>query len=196
MNSPTREVYVNETEQIMLARRGDGDAWLTLVGCHQEAVFRMAWLLLGDADEAADVAQETFIRAFHALDRFDETRPLRPWLLQIAKNLTHNQRRAVQRYLAAAKRWFDTRSTAAPNPELVYTQQQIAEVLRQAVTRLRPADQEVIYLRYFMALTVAESAQVLDIAEGTVKSRLSRATERLRTVVEEEFPSLREADLP
>ena len=62
-------------------------AWTTLVGQQQEAVFRLAYLLLGDADEAQDVAQEAFIRAFRALHRFDPARPLRPWLLSITANL-------------------------------------------------------------------------------------------------------------
>lgn len=58
---------MNETDQIFLARQGDERAWGALVQEHQEALFRLAYLLLGDADEAADVAQEALIRAFHAL---------------------------------------------------------------------------------------------------------------------------------
>jgi RNA polymerase sigma-70 factor (ECF subfamily) len=62
--------------------------------------------------------------------------------------------------------------------------------LWQAVRRLNSVDQEVIYLRYFLELSVAETAETINIAPGTVKSRLSRALERLRRVVEREFPSL------
>ena len=71
---------------------------------HQQAVFRLAYLLLGDADEAEDVAQETFIRAYRALERFDASRPLRPWLLRIASNLASNQRRSIGRYFGALQR--------------------------------------------------------------------------------------------
>ena len=87
-----------------LARQGDAFAWERLVGEHQQPVFRLAYLLLGDPDEAQDVAQETFIRAYHALHRFDNERPLRPWLLRIAANLAYNRQRSLRRYLAALKR--------------------------------------------------------------------------------------------
>ena len=73
---------------IEAARRGDAGAWEQLVQAYQQAVFRLAYLLLGDADDADDAAQETFIRAYHALSRFDASRPLRPWLLRITTNLS------------------------------------------------------------------------------------------------------------
>lgn len=186
---------MSEADLIHLARQGDEAGWSALVGRHQESVFRLAYLLLHDADEAKDVAQETFIRAFQALDGFDSARPLRPWLLRITTNLARNRQRAVGRYLAALKRFFQQ----TEGPELVAAppgdeqwQQWQAHLLWQAVRRLNQADQEIIYLRYFLNLSVAEAAEAVDIAPGTVKSRLHRALERLRSVVEAEFPSLQE----
>jgi RNA polymerase sigma-70 factor (ECF subfamily) len=88
---------VSELNLVNQARQGDEAAWSTLVAQHQEGVFRLAYLLLSDADEAKDVAQEAFIRAFRSLDRFDPTRPMRPWLLQITANLARNRRRAIGR---------------------------------------------------------------------------------------------------
>jgi RNA polymerase sigma-70 factor (ECF subfamily) len=184
---------VSESDLITRARRGDGAAWEILVRQHQEAVFRLAYLLLGNADDAEDVAQETLIRAFQTLDRFDPNRPLRPWLLRITTNLAHNRRRAVGRYLAAISRLV----RAAPDPLAATSgpgdhlqQHEEAEALWRAVRRLKQADQEAIYLRYFLELSVAETAQALGVAPGTVKSRLSRALDRLRGVVEREFPGL------
>lgn len=183
---------MNESEQIIHARQGDDTAWLTLIQRHQDAVFRFAYLLLGDADEADDVAQEAFIRAFYALDRFDSERPLRPWLLQITKNLAYNRRRSLRRYLAVVGRWFQvTPSSGAPLEEHT-AQQEEAALLWQAICRLNVSDQEVIYLRYFLDLSVAETAMTLNRAEGTVKSRLSRALARLRVIVDQEFPGLRQ----
>lgn len=185
---------MSESNLVSRARQGDGAAWEMLVGQHQEAVFRLAYLLLGDADEAQDVAQEAFIRAFQSLHRFDSARPLRPWLLRITTNLAHNRRRAISRYLAAWQRLV----RATPEPETTNTLDQHlhrsreAQTLWEAVQRLNRTDQEVIYLRYFLDLSVAEVAEVADIAPGTVKSRLHRALKRLRSVVEQEYPTLRE----
>lgn len=193
MISPER-LTVSETNLIHQARQGDETAWATLVGQHQEAVFRLAYLLLRDAAEAKDAAQETFIRAFHALDSFDSSRPLRPWLLQITKNLARNRRRAMGRYWAALKRFFQNEAPfqTAPGPGEEHLQEWEAETLWQAVQRLKPIDQEIIYLRYFLNLSVTEAAEAAEIAPGTVKSRLHRALERLRSVIEAEFPSLQE----
>lgn len=182
---------MSETEQIAQAKRGDDAAWVALVRQHQEAVFRLAYLLLGDADDAEDVAQEVFVRVWRALDRFDADRPLRPWLLEITRNQCFNWRRSARRYLAALGRW------GADEPALVNPDAQLAEawqatVLWQAVRRLRVADQEVIYLRCFLELSVEETATALKVAPGTVKSRLSRALQRLRERIEHEWPELRE----
>jgi RNA polymerase sigma-70 factor (ECF subfamily) len=183
---------VDEIDLTARAQQGDGSAWEQLVRQHQEAVFRLAYLLLGDADEAEDVAQETFIRAFRALDRFDTSRPLRPWLLRITTNLAYNHRRSIGRYLAAARRMFLFTPESVTSIEGQSSQHWDAQLLWQAVRRLNAVDQQVIYLRYFLDLSEAEMATTLNIASGTVKSRLHRAMRRLRAVVEREFPSLRE----
>ena len=186
---------MNETDEISRAGQGDQAAWLALVQRHQTPVFRFAYLLLGSVDDAEDVAQATFMRAFRSLDRFDPARPLRPWLLQMAKHLASNRRRSVQRYLAAVQRWFQVAPDALPRLEESSAAQEEAQLLWQALWRLKAGEQEVIYLRYFLDLSVAETAMALDTAEGTVKSRLSRALAHLRAVVEQEFPSLhREQD--
>jgi RNA polymerase sigma-70 factor (ECF subfamily) len=183
---------VAQPDLIDRARHGDESAWEALVRDHQQPLFRLAYLLLGDADEAEDVTQEAFVRAFHALDRFDHTRPLRPWLLRIVTNLAHNRRRALRRYLTALLK----AGRSEPEPISAIgersAEQWEAQTLWQAVRQLRAADQRIIYLRYFLDLSEAETAAALAIAPGTVKSRLHRATQRLRQIVDVEFPALRE----
>lgn len=185
---------MSEVNLIEQARRGDQAAWSTLVTQHQEAVFRLTYLLLGDPDEANDAAQDAFIRAFQALDRFDSDRALRPWLLSIAANQARNRRRAMGRYLAALKRVFQSEEPdlVTPGPGNQHQQQWEARTLWRAIRRLKTDDQEIIYLRYFLSLSVAETAEAVDIAPGTVKSRLSRALQRLQIVIDEQFPALRE----
>ena len=180
---------MNETTLTQRAAHSDAAAWEQLTLAHQQAVFRFAYLLLGDADDAEDIAQETFLRAWKALKQFDATRPLRPWLLSIASNLSSNWKRSAGRYLTALTRAFreQPKETSIEESNAQTTQ---ANELWKAVQRLEIADQQIIYLRYFLELPVAETAETLQVAEGTVKSRLSRALEKLRKIIPQDFPVL------
>lgn len=174
---------------VRLVQQGNLAAWESVVQQYQEPVFRLAYLLLGDADDAEDIAQETFIRAYRAIHRFDLGRPIRPWLLRITTNLTKNWRRGVGRYLFALKRLLN-------NEAPILTPQQQAEqnletlITWEAVRKLSLADQQIIHLRYFLECSENETADVLEIPIGTVKSRLHRALTRLRIILEEQDPEL------
>lgn len=179
-----------ESDLIGRARQGDSDAWEALVQEHQEAVFRLAYLLLGDARDAEDTAQETFIRAFRYLHTYDSSRSWRPWLLGITANLARNRRRAIGRYLHHLGRLARLNIDPTLDPENEVAHLANAQALWRAVRRLEAVDQEIIYLRYFLELSVEETAETLNIAPGTVKSRLYRALGRLRGIVQQEFPVL------
>jgi RNA polymerase sigma-70 factor, ECF subfamily len=183
---------VSESDLITAASRGDDAAWETLVRTHQQRVFRLAYLMLGSADEAEDIAQEAFIRAHAALARFDVERPVGPWLLSIAANLARNRHRSIGRYLALLRRAFAGEPAIEESPGAQVAAAWESQTLWQALGRLRPPDREVIYLRYFLDLSEAETAAALQIAAGTAKSRLRRALARLRVIVDREFPALRE----
>ena len=161
---------------------------------HQESVFRFAYLFLGDPDEAEDLAQETFLRAYHHLKGFDSTRPLRPWLLSICANLARNKKRSAGRYLAALTRAFRSDPQTASDTEESLIKNLDGNQLWKAVQTLRIEDQQVIYLRFFLDLSTAESAQALDVAEGTIKSRLNRALNRLKEVIQKDFPGITEGN--
>jgi len=180
---------LDEPTLIRHAANGDAAAWEPLMLAHQQAVFRLSYLLLGDPDDAEDIAQETFLRAWKYLKRFDATRPLRPWLLSIASNLASNRRRSAGRYLAALTRAFRDEPTSSTIEENS-SQHTHANDLWKAVQTLKLPDQQIVYLRYFLDLTVSETAEVLQVAEGTVKSRLSRALEKLRNIIQQDFPVL------
>ncbi|MEZ4518568.1 MAG: RNA polymerase sigma factor [Chloroflexota bacterium] len=187
-----QEAAVNEAALVQRARRNDPAAWEAIVRRYQEPVFRLAYLILDDPADAEDVAQEAFVRAYLALDRFDTERPLRPWLLSIAANLARNRRRSLGRYWGAVQRAFQ----ASPEPYHPPPERTVAadaRRLREAVSRLRPLAQDVVYLRYFMELSEAETAEALDVPAGTVKSRLHRALAQLRTIIEDDFPDLQDA---
>lgn len=182
---------MDELELVSRARQGDQVAWEALMRLHQEAAFRLAYLFLGDPDQAEDAVQEAFLHAFHALPRFDLARPFRPWLLAITSNLARNQLRSAGRYVAALRRFWLERPDPPDLPEMEAAHRWEAETLWQAVRRLGFADQQVIYYRYFLDLPVEETAAALDIAEGTVKSRTHRAVSRLRQVIERDYPFLK-----
>jgi RNA polymerase sigma-70 factor (ECF subfamily) len=184
------KVLVIDADLIIQARQGDAGAWEAVVARHQEIAFRVAYLLLGDSADAEDVTQEAFIRAYGALDRFDTSRPLRPWLLNIVTNLARNRRRSIGRYFAALGRLARAEPERMITPPDDHGRQDQANQVWEAVRQLNADDQKIIYLRYFLDLPVAETAQTLGIAPGTVKSRLHRALGRLRDVIQEDFPGL------
>lgn len=182
---------IDETDLIAQARQGQEAAWGDLMVRHQEPAFRLAYLMLGDAAEAEDVAQEAFIKAYLKLGTFDSQRPFRPWILSITANLARNRKRGIGRYWHALRRWQNEKERQ--NPARGQGAQRVdAELLRQAVARLKPKWQEVVYLRYFLELSEAETAETLAIPQGTVKSRLHRALKQLRRIIQRDFPELGE----
>ncbi|MBX3046174.1 MAG: sigma-70 family RNA polymerase sigma factor [Anaerolineales bacterium] len=183
---------MDQANLVELARRGDQTAWAELVRLHKEAVFRLAYLHLGDAADAQDAAQDCFVRAYKHLGRFDAQRPLRPWLLRIVANLARNRQRSASRYWAALQRAARQQPQAAEGPQAGSEAAQQAHELWSAVRRLPAAMQNVIYLRYFLQLSVEETAQALDQAAGTVKSQTHRALQKLHAIIRAEFPQLEE----
>jgi len=177
-----------ETAWIRLARQADAAAWERLVRRYQEPAFRLAYLIVADAADAEEIAQDAFLRAYRTLDRFDERRPFRPWLLQITRNLARNRRRSLGRRWANLRRWW--RQQPPPIAPPPHKERENARLLWQAVQELQPAWQEVIYLRYFLELSEAETAAALEIPPGTVKSRLYRALQALKLLIEQDFTEL------
>ena len=188
--SGTKHTATAEATLIQQARQEDAAAWEVLVRRHQEAAFRLAYLLLRDPAAAEDVAQESFVRAYLALDTFDEERPFKPWLLQITRNLAKTRLRSLSRYWAMMKRWWQEQDPVA---EPTHISRAESALLWQAVQQLRPKAQEVVYLRYFLELSEAETAAALDIPAGTVKSRLHRALQQLKGIIEMDYVELKDA---
>ena len=172
-----------ESELVERARRGDESAYEELVRAHQGIAFRTAYLVAGSAAEAEEAAQEGFVKAYRALGRFRLGSPFRPWLLQIVANEARNRRRSVGRRAALAVRAAaEERSSggAAPSPEGALLAAEDRERLLGAVNELREEERLVIACRYFLELSEQETAAVLDVRVGTVKSRTSRALDHLR----------------
>jgi RNA polymerase sigma-70 factor (ECF subfamily) len=168
------------------ARNGDERAFEELVRMYQRIAFRTAYLLTGSASDAEDAAQSGFVKAWSSLPRFRPGAPFRPWLLRIVANEAHNRRRSAGRHEALRLR-IETAGPpggAVPSPEGAVHARRQREELLAAVGRLGDRDREIVACRYFLELSEEETATVLGIRRGTVKSRTARALERLRSEVE------------
>jgi RNA polymerase sigma factor (sigma-70 family) len=176
-----------DSELFARAMRGDTAAYEEIVRRYQQIAFRTAYVITGSAAEAEDAAQEAFVKAFRALDRFRPGAEPRPWLLRIVANEARNRVRAtgrrqgVELRLAGSLRPGD----AAPSPEVAALASEDTRRLLALVNALPEDDRLVIASRYFLELSGEETASALGIPPGTVKSRLSRALSRLRSRLEE-----------
>jgi RNA polymerase sigma factor (sigma-70 family) len=172
-----------EDELVERARTGDGAAFAALVHDHEEIAFRTAYLIARNAADAEDAAQAGLTNAWRALPRFRRGAPFRPWLLAIVANEARNRRRGAGRREGLALRAAHELPSgdAAPSPEgRVLAAEQRAELLA-ALERLSEPDRLVLSCRYLLELGEEETAEVLSVRRGTVKSRTSRALARLRT---------------
>lgn len=157
------------------ARAGDTTAFAALVRRHQDRVFGFILRMLDARDEAMELTQDVFVRAWQALPGWRPEARFSTWLLQIARNAALDQlrrRRVVQ--FAPLDDGMDVADTA-PGPEARYASRQRQALLENALQQIAAEHREILLLREIENLSYGELAAVLGIAEGTVKSRLARA---------------------
>jgi RNA polymerase sigma factor (sigma-70 family) len=166
------------------ARRGDERAFEELVRMYQDLAFRTAFLLTRSAAEAEDAAQTAFVKAWSALPRFRPGASFKPWLLRIVANEAHNRRRAAGRRAELTLRAAAAHppGDAAPSPEGAALEHERRSELLALVSGLDERDRDVLTCRYFLELSELETAEVLGVRPGTVKSRTARALARLQEV--------------
>ena len=171
-----------EDELVERARGGDAGAFASLVRDHEEIAFRTAYLIARNAADAEDAAQVGLTKAWRALPRFRRGAPFRPWLLAIVANEARNRRRTEGRREALALRAAHELPSggAAPSPEGSALAAEERAVLLAALERLAEDDRLVLSCRFLLDLGEEETARVLGLRRGTVKSKTSRALGRLR----------------
>jgi len=176
----------HDNELVARAKRGELEAYEEIVRRHQSIAFRTAWVITGSAADAEEAAQDAFVKAHAALGRFREGAPLRPWLLTIVANEARNRLKSAGRRERLALRVAEERrpGDAVPSPEAALLDSERRDELLAALGELSEADRQAIACRYFLELSEEEMAAALGCARGTVKSRLSRALERLRARME------------
>jgi RNA polymerase sigma factor (sigma-70 family) len=173
---------LDEADLIDRAKRGDTHAYEELVHAYQGIAFRTAYVIVRNAADAEDAAQDGFVKAWRALGRFRSGAPFRPWLLQIVANEARNRLRSAGRRANLALRAAAEESSggAAPSPEASLLSGEQRAGLLAAVNELPDEQRTVISLRYFLGLSESEIAETLGVPAGTVKSRTARGLERLR----------------
>ena len=169
-SDPLRRVEGSERELVRRAQEGSAEAFEGLFALHWPRAYRAAWLVVHDAAAAEDIAQEAFIAALGALDRFDRRRPFGPWMSRIVVNRAIDHARSRRLHAVPAPGV----GPVAPPPAEGWSDE-----LVRALAQL-PLDQRVaVVMRHALGYTPGEIAKALDLPRGTVNSRLRRALDRL-----------------
>lgn len=179
----------DESAALCQARKGDQAAFDTLVRVYQRKAYAIAYGFVGNREDAIELAQEAFARAYKAIHRFDTEMPFYPWLYRIIKNaclnhLKKKKRRGEVSLTALAEGGYeivDAGSDPARDAEL----NELRGAIVRAIGRLSPKHREILVLRHIEELSYAEIAACLGIPAGTVMSRLHAARVSLRNLLEE-----------
>lgn len=185
----------DEMAWIVQAQNGSDEAFTNLVEAYQTPVYNLCYRMLGEPEAAEDAAQETFLKVYQNLARYDRGRPFATWLLSIAAHHCIDRlrrRRFVSFSIDAddeAQTELPDRSAADPETETVRRQEQAH--LHQLLQSLEPTDRAALILRYWNDCSEIEIAQALTLTVPAVKSRLHRARRGLAKLLEEETPHTR-----
>jgi RNA polymerase sigma-70 factor (ECF subfamily) len=170
---------------VQLTLGGDSAAFEQIVLRHENRIMALAARLLGAREEARDVAQEVFLRAFKYLHRLDVQKPVEPWLMRITVNVCRDAARLRQRRLAT---FVDVdepeRVDDAPDPYAGLARKQEQLILQRALDRLPEKERLAIVLRDVEELSTAEVASILQSSETTVRSQVSRGRLKLKAAID------------
>jgi RNA polymerase sigma-70 factor (ECF subfamily) len=173
-----------DTDLVARARAGDNAAFGALVGRYQTAALRLAAAITGSVVDAADIAQEAFVKAHRSLPRLADPTMVRSWMLRIVANEAKNHLRGRDRRRQRDERYGSWAIATVPDPEGSALDADDAKELGLALGRIGQRDRQVLAYRYFAGLSEAETAAAAGIPLGTVKSRTARALTRLRIEME------------
>ncbi|MGD8322656.1 MAG: sigma-70 family RNA polymerase sigma factor [Gemmatimonadota bacterium] len=186
-----------ERELIKKCRAGDARFYEPLVRAYEPSGLRLAVAMMGNVEDARDALQEAFVKAYEALHRFDLRRPFGPWFFQILRNHCRDMLRSRQaRFKVEA---LDERLELRPadaerGPERARQRSAARELLWRALERIGEEHREILVLKELQGFRYNEIANILEIPEGTVASRLFHARRALKEALAEmgaEFPSER-----
>jgi RNA polymerase sigma-70 factor (ECF subfamily) len=175
------------------ARKGNQLAFRVLVERHSRSVFRLAFRMTGNEQDAEDMVQETFLRAYKQLHRFDGRAAFSTWLYRIGANCSLDllrARRTRQEQSTTvvdggeSKTLLDTIASPAPDPERIARSGQLANLLEPALQQLSDTERTAFVLRHYEGHDIEEIARVLGVNKGAAKHSVFRAVQKLRRVLE------------
>lgn len=176
------QIVMTDNDIIRRCQAGDREAFRTVVEKYQNILYGTAYLMTGSRTAAEDHVQEAFLSAWKGIGSFRSGYPLKPWLVRILVNKILSYRRANANQMIS----LDTESFADPAGDDAAEEIAQRDQLRRVMQRLSNEQRQVILLRYFAGLSLAETAAALGRRQGTVKSQTSRALEQLKDLIEED----------
>lgn len=185
---------MEELNLIKRAKKGNERAFEAIVRMYEVRIYSYAYHALGNREDAQEITQETFIKLWKALPEFREEASLSTYLMRIVKNacLDFLRRKKEEvlplNELSADGEEYDrglTDNDPEHNPQEAFDRQERIQIVRRAIASLPDEAREILLLREFQGFSYSEIGQILDLEEGTVRSRLSRARIRLKKILEE-----------
>lgn len=181
----------DEQASIRLAKEGDEQAFEALVTAYERKVYNYALRSTGNEQDAMDITQEVFLRVFRSLSGFKEESSFSTWLYRITFNIcidfSRKNAKRNENSLSLDGEAADGKELELPDerhaPEAAYDRKELREEIAGAILRLSEQHREVLVMREISGLSYAEIAEVLELEEGTVKSRIARARENLRKII-------------
>ncbi len=191
-------INIDDSVLVQQSRAGDTQAMERLILKYQSRIYNVILKMCGNPDDAAELAQETFVKVIESIDKFKGRSSFYTWLFRIAVNLTlnHCQRsaRTATRSLDAEETEADGRAQqllrdllsdeSAVDPAVLAQSRELCELAKRSLLRLEEPQRTVVVLRDIEGMDYAQIADVLNIELGTVRSRLSRARSNLREILE------------
>ncbi len=170
----------DESLWVAMAQRDDPEGFTRLVEAYQTPVYNLCYRMLNNAGEAEDAAQETFLRAYLSIKRYDKERPFATWLLSIAAHYCIDQIRKRRMSIVSTEDMpYLELSDDAPGPETTASRKEERQRIQAILDVLNPVDRAVVVMYYWYDYSYEEIGRSLDLSLSAVKSRLHRARRSL-----------------
>ncbi len=181
-----------DTAAAEAARKGNQHAFRVLVERHSQSVFRLAFRMTGNEQDAEDVVQETFLRAYKQIHRFDGRAAFGTWLYRIGANcsldLIRSRKSRKEQQASETEEeplhWLDRIAAPDPSPERITQSGQIAELIEPALKRLTDTERMAFVMRHYEGCDIAEIARTLGVQTNAAKHSVFRAVQKLRRALE------------